>query len=186
MVRLYGERRDRLKPLMLRPKEAHLPRMARRRLAPCGSAYTTTPSLVRSTSSNSIPLKCWLMSLISLLLLLVTKGPIALAEKAAECLLLSVVLVSPHEMDVLSELESPSNMAGGSGSGSGLGSQSSCRVVGFQVRFPCHVNMVFIAPVAARISASAKGRGRVAIEVNLLMVGLVMVLLQVAYAYANG
>ena len=62
---------------------------------------------------------------ISPLLLLAAKGPVVLAEKAAECSSLSVALVSPREVEVLPELESPSNMASGSGSETGSGSQSS-------------------------------------------------------------
>ena len=52
---------------------------------------------------------------------------------------------------------------------------------------PFLVDMVTIAPVAARISASSGGGGGgVAIEVDLVVVRLMMVLSHVVSTYANG
>ena len=96
-------------------------------------------------------------------LLAATNSPVVLVDNAAECPSSSIMSVLPWNVVVPSELETSSIRLGGSGSESesDFGSQISSRVVGFHVTVPGASCVPANAPVAVRISASARGGGRV-------------------------
>ena len=94
-------------------------------------------------------------------LLAATNGPVVLVDNAAECPLSSIMSVLPWDVVVTLELDTSSIRLGGSGSESesDFGSQISSRVVGFHVTVPGASCVPANAPVAVRISASARGGG---------------------------